>query len=571
MKTIFTNLFLLIFVWASVAQNNKNLDINQVDAGYWNRGQMFWDLTANPSYEVPKGSGKTSLFASGLWMCAKDINENIHGSVAKFNQNGHDFFPGPLRASGNLLGTTDAIYSQQFDKIWKITREEIILHQLNYTSNGYLIPVAIETWPAHGNTEDGYAENLAPFIDVNNNNVYEPALGDYPDIKGDMSLYWIFNDNLDIHQESEGSIALKVEIHAQAYAFTCDTLTETDAALNYTTFLEYRVINRSTLTYSDFSTGFWTDADLGYAIDDYIGTHVGLNSMYFYNGTDLDGTGNGNEYGENPPAQFITILDAPMAEVNDEIDNDNDGTIDEEGEKALLSHMICFWNDAGAQGDPTSSSDYFNYMNGLWKDGRSITFGGDGYVPTGGTPAKYMFPGDSDPMMNGTNGIDPNYALPGGWTEANESNTPNDRRGLAVSGPFTIEPNQELEFQMAFVWSRGDDGAMSSVNKGFVDVERITEMYNNGELHGCGLEDVSVNEIDVLETIEVFPNPVTDVFVIKGAKLDSKYEILNLNGQLLETGILKQENINIKHLPEGSYVLKIIDNNKTKVLKMLKI
>lgn len=571
MKTFFTNFFLLVFVWASIAQNNKNLDINQVDAGYWNRGQMFWDLNASPTYEVPKGSGKTSMFASGLWMSAKDETENIYGAVAKFNQNGYDFFPGPLRANGNLLGTTDAVYSQLFDKIWKITREEIILHQLNYTSNNYLIPEDIATWPAHGNTEDGYAENLAPFVDVNNNNIYEPALGDYPDIKGDMSLYWIFNDNLDIHQESEGTVALKVEIHAQAYAFTCDTLTGTDVALNYTTFLEYRVINRSTVTYSDFSTAFWTDADLGYAADDYIGTHVGLNSMYFYNGEDIDGTGDGNEYGENPPAQFITILDAPFAEFGDNIDNDNDGTIDEEGEKALLSRMLFYYNDQGPVGDPTTSADYFNYLQGQWKDGRPLTFGGNGYVPTGGIEAKYMFPGESDPWMNGTDGVDPDYAIPGGWTEANEANTPNDRRGIAVSGPFSLEPNQELEFQLAFVWSRGDDGAISSVNKGFLEVERITEMYNNGTLHGCGLEEVSVNEISTLETLEVFPNPITDVFVIKGAKLDSKYEVLNLKGQQVFSGTLKTGTINIKHLSEGTYILKVIDNNKTKVLKIVKI
>lgn len=550
--------------------NDRNLDINQVNAHYANRGQLLLDFATSSRYEVPKGSGKTSMFASGLWLTAKDENETIHCSTAKFADKGRDFYPGPLKASGPIQGTTDSTIASQFDYIWKITREDIISHQLYSQASDYDMPSDIETWPAHGNTVEGYAENLAPFIDVNENGIYEPDAGDYPDIKGDMSLYWIFNDNFGPQNEPE-STPLKVEVHMQAYAYNCDTLSGLDTTINYTSFIEYRIFNRSETTYHDFSSGLWSDADVGYAYDDYIGTHVGLNSMYFYNGNDIDGTGNNDEYGENPPAQFITFLDAPFAEFGDNIDNDNDGTIDEEGEKALMSHMKYFNNGPGVIGDPTVASDYFNYLHGLWKDGRPLTFGGDGYLPTGGTEAKYMFPGDSDPMMNGTNGIDPNYNLEGGWTEANEGNPPADRRGLAVSGPFNFEPNQELKFELAFVWSRGNDGAMSSVNKGYVDVERITEMYNNGELHGCGLEDVSVNEIDALETLEVFPNPVTDIFVVKGANMDSKYEILNLKGQLLKAGTLKQEGINIKHLPEGTCILKVIEENKTKVLKIVKI
>jgi len=43
----------------------RNLDINQVDAYYMHKGQMFWDNIEKARYEVPKGSGKTSIFAGG--------------------------------------------------------------------------------------------------------------------------------------------------------------------------------------------------------------------------------------------------------------------------------------------------------------------------------------------------------------------------------------------------------------------------------------------------------------------------------------------------------------------------
>ena len=555
----------------------RNLDINQVDAYYMHRGQMFWDAAGTAKYEVPKGSGKTSLFAGGLWLSAKDDSDKVHLAAVKFNTEGYDYFPGPLRATGSNKGTTDTSYARNFDHIWKITREEILLHQLFFDDPNYQIPDDILTWPAHGNVSDGYAENLAPFIDVNANGIYEPEQGDYPDIKGDMSLYWIYNDNLAKHSETHSyttnsSSALGVEVHAQAYAYTCDTLQGLDSILNYTTFLDYTIINRSDTNYHNFSTGFWTDADVGYEYDDYVGSNVGLNSMYFYNGTEMDGNGDGQTYGANPPAQFITLLNAPFAEANDNIDNDNDGTIDEADEKALMANMIYFNNDNSNNGDPIFAEQYYNYMHELWKDNRPLIFGGTGYSPTGGIPAKYMFPGESDPWMNGTYGIDPNYpdSLPGGWTEANEGNAPYDRRGVISSGPVNLNSGDELNFTFAFVWSRGDNGPMSSVTKGFGDVARITEMFDNGELHGCGLEDVSVNNVTQQKSLEIYPNPVEESFIVKGTKQNSKYKIIDTKGQLVKEGVLNEKSININNLKKGAYIVKIISKNKTTSLKLIK-
>lgn len=551
--------------------NYRNLDVNQVDAYYMNRGQMFWDGISQASYEVPKGSGKHSAFAAGLWMSAKDQSDDIHVAVAKFNSNGHDYFPGPLRATGINKGTTDTTYATLFDYIWKISREEILLHQINYQSNGYVMPTDIETWPAHGNVSDGYAENLAPFIDTDNNGIYEPENGDYPDIKGDMSLYWIFNDNLDTHTESQGGTAFGAEIHAEAYAYSCDTITGQDSVINYTTFLNYRIINRSDTNYHDFTSAFWTDADLGNPSDDYIGTNVELNTMYFYNGDDMDGDGTGNSYGANPPAQFITILDAPLAVENDGVDNDNDGSIDEAGEKSLLKNMMYFNNNSGNQGDPTLSQQFYNYMNNIWKDGRPLTFGGTGYIPnTGaGTPTKYMFPGESDPWNNGTDGVDPNYPATGGWTEVNEANAPDDRRGVASCGSFDFNSGDELEFTTAMVWSRGENGAFSSVTKGFTDVARIIELYKDNELQGCGLENVSVPEGKTISSFEIYPNPTKEQFVVKGIDENSKYQIIDIKGQLVKQGENVKAAISIKNLDSGTYIVRVISNNTASTQKLI--
>lgn len=549
----------------------RNLDINQVDASYMNQGQMFWDGNNWHAHEVPKGSGQHSSFASGLWFSAKDQSDQVHVAVAMFNSIGQDFFPGPLRATGNDKGTTDTAYAQQFDYIWKISREEILLHQINYQDNDYNMPSDIQTWPAHGSVADGYTESLAPFIDTDDNGIYEPENGDYPDIKGDMSLYWIFNDNLSTHVESYGSIALGAEIHAQAYAYTCDTLTGQDSILNYTTFLNYRVINRSDTNYHNFSSAFWSDADIGDWNDDYVGTNIELNSIYLYNGDDMDGSGNRFTYGINPPAQFYTFLDAPLAEENDGLDNDNDGVIDETGEKSLLKSMQFFQANSSVDGYPVNGQELYNYMNHLWRNGRPLVYGGTGYNPdpTGGTPAKYMFPGESDPWMNGTFGVDPNYLATGGWSEENEGNDPGDRRGIATSGSFDFNAGDELEFTMAMVFSRGDNGAFSSVTKGFADVARITEMYNNGELHGCGLENVNVPEKGMHSELEIYPNPAKEQFVIKGADVNSKYQIIDIKGQLVKQGESIKAPISIKNLDSGTYIVRVISNQTVNSQKLV--
>ena len=364
-----------------------------------------------------------------------------------------------------------------------------------------------------------------------------------------------------------------VEVHAQAYAYTCDTLKDADTIVNYTTFIDYKIINRSDTTYKNFSIGYWTDSDLGSSWDDYFGTNVELNSMYFYNGRDSDGDGSGQTYGENPPAQFSTFLDAPLAEEADGIDNNNDGTIDEEGEKALLSTAIYF-NASGniAMTDPQIGRDYYNYMHAHWKDGRPLIFGGTGYDADGGDSAKYMFPATSDPWNNGTYGVDPDYPYAGGWCEEEENNPPGDRRGVMSSGTFTVHPGDELNFTIAFVWSRGTDGAMSSVTKGFADVARITEMYNKGMLHGCDMENVSVQNIKEKQAVQVYPNPATDKILVSNVALDTKYQITNLRGQVVKEGLLLSATLDISSLSKGAYIIKFVtENNTERTAKFVKV
>ena len=60
---------------------------------------------------------------------------------------------------------------------------------------------------------------LAPFFDQNGNGVYEPMLGDVPNINNaDQGIWWVFNDAGNIHTQSNGA-TIGAEIQVLAYAY----------------------------------------------------------------------------------------------------------------------------------------------------------------------------------------------------------------------------------------------------------------------------------------------------------------------------------------------------------------
>ena len=139
-------------------------------------------------------------------------------------------------------------------------------------------------------------------------------------------------------------------------------------------------------------------------------------------------------------------------------------------------------NSNVGNGDPNVAEEYYNYLRGLWKDGQPMLYGGNAY--DNGTldlPCKFMYPGDSDPDNIGTNGIQPEgYGTNGVyWTEEQCGNTPYDRRGLAMIGPFSFPAHnaQELDYAMITVWKNETQSAMERKGE-FID--HIKMLFNNG-------------------------------------------------------------------------------------------
>ncbi|RMG19109.1 MAG: hypothetical protein D6730_22075, partial [Bacteroidetes bacterium] len=434
---------------------SAQLDVNNVRALLHNGGDMWWDLVGDPRYEIPKGSGKHSLFASSLWIGGTDDAGQLRLAAQTYRQNGIDFWPGPLDETSASI---DAATCECFDRMWKINKTEIDAFRAEYAARGALIDMDqfpnVRDWPAlrvrcpdgriiesSAMRPNGELLYMAPFVDVNGNPFdYNPREGDYPDISGDQAIWWIINDRGNVHTET-GAEPIGIEIHMLAFAFT------TANAINDMTFYKQTVINRSNQVLNDTYIGQWVDSDVGKFNDDYVGCDTLRGLGFGYNADANDDGASG--YGQNPPAVGVDFFQGPLADPNDGIDNDKDGLVDEPGETIIMSKFVYYNNDFSLIGNPEVAQHFYGYLRGFWKDGTPIvdnfTNGGvgNGYGPASpGTPTNYMFPGD--------------VCAGSGWTENNANNPKNeDRRFLQSAGPFTLQPGAVNEIITGVVWARG--------------------------------------------------------------------------------------------------------------------
>ncbi|MCK4406505.1 MAG: hypothetical protein KAV44_02395, partial [Bacteroidales bacterium] len=374
---IFHNSYDVAYIYVKIENNNfyDSLNINNVNARFNCFGNHFWDLPGGTGakYFVPNGSTKATIFTNTFWIGGLDENDNLHLAGERYRQIGADYWHGPV---SNIY---DSDYDAKWFKIWKLTKQEINYHKAHWWESGYAPIEDILTWPGNGDESAGQLTQLAPYYDNNNDGIYQSMDGDYPVIKGDQTLFFVFNDARDFHSET-GGLPLGIEIHGMAYAFD----TPDDSALWNTTFLHYDIINLSDTTYHDTYMGVFTDTDLGYAWDDYVQCDVQRGFYFTYNGKEIDGAGQPEAYGEHPPAQGILFLGGPFMD-NDGIDNPkydinnqqicnvsinglNFGDTIVDNERLGMTNFLYHTNSGGIQGDPHIAPDYYNYMKGYWKD-----------------------------------------------------------------------------------------------------------------------------------------------------------------------------------------------------------
>ncbi len=524
------------------AQSTAELSVNNVRAMINGYGNMWYDGSV-AQYHIPKNGNTCPMFCAALWIGGTDVNDQLRLAALRFGSEGDDYWPGPLTVDGSA--STDIDRCTKFDKHYIISKADVLAHiaKFDYTSNPPSlrsgadlgdVPEVIKNWPAEGQ-EEGLSPYLAPFFDADHDGHYDYTKGDYPYydfdnelcptslkaalapgenyvpkrtmedsagivrggllsdqvLKGDQTIWWVFNDMGNTHTETQGS-PIGLEIRAQAFGFS------TNDEINNMTFYSYEIINRSTYTLKNTYFSQWVDPDLGYAFDDYVGCDVKRGLGYCYNGDESDGPGAGS-YSNIPPAVGIDFFQGPYMDPdgrdNPKIDIDKmrlyyaselenykitlaDGSVkydtirltddadlfypsawyfrpgDAIGNCAIngvnfgnnivdderfgMRRFVYYENKAsGYNSEPAKATDYYLYLRGYWKNRQRMRFGGDG-LSSGTTEYEcdFMFPGDSDPLHWGTDGVDPGFE----WTEVQAGNPIGDRRFMQSAGPFTLEP-----------------------------------------------------------------------------------------------------------------------------------
>ena len=554
------------------ATNSNELTINNVRAYVETNGTMWFKEIAQ--YEVPRGSGKTSMFAAALWIGGRDVSGQLRLAAVRFRQVGDDFWTGPLTVDG--ASTLQNVCSY-YDKHYKVTRAEVEAHIAAHLTNDptYVMPASISNWKEVANPSeifgDDYSLYCAPYNDVDGNLLYTPEGGDYPYydldneycpwttanielaaqdrlpwapertwfkersgidnkmiladhvLKGDETLFWVFNDKGGPHTETQGD-PIGLEIRGQAFAFA------TNDEINNMTFYSYEIVNRSTFKLTNCYFSQWVDPDLGFAEDDMVGCDVARGLGYCYNGRDVDGTGLTQHYGSQPPAVGVDFFQGPYIDpdgrdnpkfyvdsasfpgycdryLNSSFENDqmaingvNFGDDIVDNERFGMRRFVYHNNDNSVIGDPSVAFEYYYMLQGIWGDGTKMRYGKNAHQSqTQGPECDFMFPGLTDPCNWGTKGVDPNYTADGGWTEANENNAPGDRRFMQSAGPFTLEAGAVNYITVGIPWARASQGgAWASVELLKIADDKCQALFENcfKVLDGPDAPDVVIRELD---------------------------------------------------------------------------
>ena len=556
MKT-FLLYILLLSSFLSFTQNQHTayLDIGNVKALINSDGILFNDSINNKaSFEAPKGQGIHSIYSSSFWMTALSQRNNLPHLTA-----GYVNYPYEYNGSIIQTGPVDIVHQQpdtsiQFQRVWKIYKSVIDNHIQKWNTSNYSIPASILEWPGNGNQNT--AKTLAPFKDLDNDEIYEPQHGEYPLIEGDQAIFLMANNfkstidsnyvirpRLDSNGNYVGIDTLppagtsgftQIEIHALLYAYTNQSI-----EIENTVFVNLKLFNRSNTAegdLQDFKFSVYTDFDLGNPADDYIGTDTARNLFFGYNGDNFDQTLNG--YHQNLAAQGVKLLDQQLTSTM--LYTRGNSNV------AFVEHPI----------------HIRNFQKGRWKNGLPLRYGGDGFysncVDTSRL-SKFIFPGN--PALT-------NDTLQ--WTEINpcfgdttQSHPPGDRAMVGTAGlPAQFNHGGSMELNYAYVFAQDSGGIVASVAALQNTADSVQAFFDREQL--VGLLETPNPVLD----FSIYPNPTKNIVQLDVPYKNFTVEVFSIQGDIFyKTN--NRRSISLISLNSGMYFIRITSGNKFGVKKLM--
>lgn len=550
MKKTFTLLFILCLIGFVGAQcipsAYAEIDTNGIRAGLMNGGTKWHKIT--PSFQAlygPKGPGNTveynTLFTGGIWLSGLEDDSLKVAGMTYFNE-GHDFYTGPISLTSGIVDTQKCTFFNRFFEA-RIDEVESFL-DLIQTSPLPLpqqsIPLRILEWPAKGNT---YLESLgieiidplAPFIDLNNNGIYEPEWGDYPLFKGHQAQFWVMNDAAGPHSRSGGQ-PLNVEIHAMAYSFS-----DIASNINMTTYYDYTITKKTPGTISDAYFSLFVDSKMCFIQDSKVGCDTLENYAFI--------TNNDNSCHSMFQTQLIKMTEA----------NNNTN---------LSSFLYLNNGIIGNTVDPNTPSELRNLQLGLSRNGEHLKFGGPGnntVTSANDVPTKFIFP--SNPALCNEIGNWSDYKYNHLDSVCNLFPLPySDRRLLMSSGPYLLNFNQPITFSFSSTSINYENFSGAPINTDSVitpaanDVQDYYDTYaKNGNIFNVELPNSLTNIVENSLKTMIIPNPANEFFTIQSNIEYNKVALFDFSGkQLIEYS--KSEKYDVQNLPAGIYFIQLRGN-----------
>ncbi len=399
---------------------------------------FVWGAKVNGNIRVggqTYGIGTVSQLNDRIYRIRADWAILNHGLVA---EDAGEFF-GMATAS-----VTEAETDQIIEQYWEDWKNWPVDYGAPYIEN---------TLDANGDPAPNGVYD--PVLD--NNNMADPLLGDYPGIASADQVVFVSVDDSDdaVASSFYGSNGIGITCQITTWGYNQRT-----ASLGQMMFKKYKIINTSADTFEDMYVAQWCDPDLGDSSNDLAGCDTVLSLGFAYNGEPHDN--NFDPFGISPSAFGYDFFQGPIVPG-----------------AATDTAVFDLKKRPGFKNLGLTSFAYFSAGNPEWTDPVASNYDGtlEWYNLLRGNISKTN---TDDPISftNRTTGEDTNFPLAGDPVTGEgdvDGIAPNfamaDRRMSVNTGPFTMQPGDTQEVVVAVVGGAGSDY-----------LGNITIMKNNDEI-----------------------------------------------------------------------------------------
>ncbi len=567
MKSIILLVFSLSSVFSQSLAPGQNIFMqgNNINAvfrtdGYFNYDKVtFTSSVGGFIWPAASPMRMTAIFATGIWIGAiVGPQRELRLSASTYNTH---FSPGNIPIVGQI--PPPSVCS---DPSWRgyyvhLNDQSLFNGGSRYkTAGGRQYIFNYDSW-ANWPVEKG-----APYVEVNGIPGYQPSLnGDRPGIGNGMTarpeelLFMVFMDYTNctnnIHTSElslpGGSLPLGVEIQQLVYNFNCFPLRDMY-------FVEYRIINKSSLIWDSTYIGICSDSDLGDASDDASGCDTVKNLGYIYNFDNND-----NEYGVNPPVVGIRFLQSPLRFTGINTDTAKLPYDTLTGYKLIGMTTHNSFKSGICLGDPDNYIEAYNLLKGFDNCGNPMI----NWIT--GQPSKFRFNGNACQRT--------------GWYDS----TQGDKKNFIGSGPFKMNSGDTQVIMTSFMITR--DGGTNLQNVcALQSLSDSALKYYYNDFRTCipiGIEPISSEIPQHFALYQNYPNPFNPVTKIRFSipllrgvaegrgVLLKIYDILGKEIALLVNEELKPGTYEIEwdasNFSSGVYFYSLITENFTQTNKMV--